>query len=133
MAEIKTLNEHGDRSVRFSFLLRASTTTCKRFICFYSACSDLESCLVLFASSVYSCLYLHIRQVQRRAATIALDLFNVTVTQAQLDSKVATFAYNLFGLAKRSGAAESYLRSSLAATAAGPSPLHRSLAQKLQA
>jgi hypothetical protein len=71
-------------------------------------------------------------QVLRRQALLALDLFNLCLAQCALDSRLATFAFNLFQLARRNGAPDAYLRSSLAYAAGGPSTLHRQLATKLQ-
>lgn len=71
--------------------------------------------------------------MHKRQAAIALDLYNLLVCNVQLDTKLATLGYQLFQLAKRGGAADHLLKSSLAATAGGPTALHKQLAAKLQA
>jgi len=74
--------------------------------------------------------------IQRKAARLALDVYNNIITAAELNAKSATLAYNLFSLAKKSlasGADQAYLKNSLQFTETLPTKMSQELAKKLKA
>eukprot|EP01113_Clastostelium_recurvatum_P024252 TRINITY_DN2894_c0_g1_i4.p1 TRINITY_DN2894_c0_g1~~TRINITY_DN2894_c0_g1_i4.p1 ORF type:complete len:702 (-),score=262.98 TRINITY_DN2894_c0_g1_i4:42-1856(-) len=70
--------------------------------------------------------------MQKKLARVALDLFNLTVSGAELTPKSATLAVNLFTLAKKNGADAAYLRSSITYVEGLKGKLPPELAKKLR-